>query len=126
MFFVISGYLICGIILDGLRNGTFSLAEFYGRRIRRIFPALILVLTASWLIGWYTQIPNDFANLCRHILAGAGFYANILTYSEVGYFDAPALSKPLLHLWSLGVEEQFYVFFPLLLLALGGRALRSP
>jgi peptidoglycan/LPS O-acetylase OafA/YrhL len=116
VFFAISGFLITGIISDALERGTFSLAGFYERRIRRIFPALIVVLAAVWILGWYTLLPEDFAGLGRQIVAGAAFASNLLTYSEVGYFDAAAASKPLLHLWSLGVEEQFYLAMPLLLM----------
>jgi peptidoglycan/LPS O-acetylase OafA/YrhL len=115
VFFVISGFLISSLILNGLKDGTFSYAEFYGRRIRRIFPALIVVLLAVWGLGWFALGPSEFAALGKHIGAGAAFAANIMTYAEVGYFDAPASTKPLLHLWSLGVEEQFYIVFPGLL-----------
>ena len=87
-FFVISGFLISGIVLNGLERNSFSLADFYVRRIRRIVPALLLVLVCSWLLGW-------------HMVAGVGFFSNILLWSESGYFDPTAASKPLLHLWSL-------------------------
>jgi peptidoglycan/LPS O-acetylase OafA/YrhL len=118
IFFVISGYLIASLILAGLKGGSFSFAEFYARRIRRLFPALIVVLLATWVFGWFILPPTEYAELGRHTLAGAGFAANILNYAEVGYFDLPAAAKPLLHLWSLGVEEQFYIVFPALLLLL--------
>jgi peptidoglycan/LPS O-acetylase OafA/YrhL len=87
---------------------------FYGRRARRLFPALCVVLAASWIAGWFIQLPFEFAALGRYMLAGAGFASNLLTFSELGYFDPPAATKPLLHLWSLGVEEQFYLVVPLL------------
>jgi peptidoglycan/LPS O-acetylase OafA/YrhL len=116
VFFVISGFLIIRIILDGLETDTFSLAGFYARRIRRIFPALICVLAAIWGLGWYLMLPNDFQELGKQILAGALFSSNLLTYSQVDYFDAPAITKPFLHLWSLGVEEQFYLVTPLALI----------
>jgi peptidoglycan/LPS O-acetylase OafA/YrhL len=118
VFFVISGFLICGLIFNGLRDKTFSFADFYARRIRRLFPALTVVLAATWALAWFILSPTEYAALGRHILASAGFVANILTYFDVGYFDAPAETKPLLHLWSLGVEEQFYFIFPALLLLL--------
>ena len=105
VFPTISGFLITGTISDALERGTFSLVGFYERRIRRIFPALIVVLAAVWILGWYTLLPEDFAELGRQIVAGAAFASNLLTYSEVGYFDAAAASKPLLHLWSLGVRR---------------------
>src|SRR5262249_30253879 len=118
IFFVISGFLIASLILTGLKGGSFSFAEFYARRIRRLFPALLGVLLATWVLGWFIFPPTEYAELGRHTLAGAGFAANILNYAEVGYFDLPASAKPLLHLWSLGVEEQFYIVFPALLLLL--------
>ena len=117
VFFVISGFLIIRIILDGLETNTFSLAGFYARRIRRIFPALICVLAAIWALGWHFMLPEDFRELGKQIFAGAAFSSNLLTYSQVGYFDAPAITKPFLHLWSLGVEEQFYLVTPLALIA---------
>jgi peptidoglycan/LPS O-acetylase OafA/YrhL len=117
VFFVISGFLIIRIILDDLKTNTFSLTAFYARRIRRIFPALICVLAAIWAVGWHLMLPEDFQELGKQIFAGAAFSSNLLTYSQVGYFDAPAITKPFLHLWSLGVEEQFYLVTPLALIA---------
>ncbi len=116
VFFVISGFLISGIILTSLRNGTFTFADFYARRIRRIFPALIVVLTASLIAGWFILFPVDFAKLAMHAAAGAGFVANIALWRESGYFDTASELKPLLHLWSLGVEEQYYLVWPVLLI----------
>src|SRR6185503_12942841 len=118
VFFVISGFLISGIILDALKRGTFSFADFYARRIRRIFPALALVLVATVVLGWWTLIPADYRQLGAHVAAGAGFVSNVLLWRDAGYFDAAAESKPLLHLWSLGVEEQYYLVWPLLLFVL--------
>lgn len=118
IFFVISGYLVTRIILKDLILEKFSLASFYARRIRRIFPALLCVLITVSLIGWLILIPTEFQRLGKHILGGIAFIANIVLYHEVGYFDASANSKPLLHLWSLGVEEQFYIIFPVILLIL--------
>jgi peptidoglycan/LPS O-acetylase OafA/YrhL len=114
IFFVISGFLISRIILGELAERRFSFLAFYGRRARRLFPALCVVLAASWIAGWFIQLPFEFAALGRYMLAGAGFASNLLTFSELGYFDPPAATKPLLHLWSLGVEEQFYLVAPLL------------
>jgi peptidoglycan/LPS O-acetylase OafA/YrhL len=115
VFFVISGFLITGILLDGLRDGSFSLADFYWRRVRRIFPALILVLASSLALGWLLLLPDEFMQLGKHVAAGAGFVSNIVFWREAGYFDSAAELKPLLHLWSLGVEEQYYLVWPLLL-----------
>ena len=114
-FFVISGYLITGIIRADIDGARFSLLRFYGRRIRRIFPALLLVLAATLVIGWNMLLPGEFQRLGAHVLAGAGFVSNFLLWNESGYFDTDAKLKPLLHLWSLGIEEQFYIVWPLLL-----------
>jgi len=115
IFFVISGFLISTIIFNGLEAGRFSFLEFYGRRIKRIFPALILILLASYAFGWFALFPHEYAQLGKYIAAGAGFVSNIVLWNESGYFDNFAESKPLLHLWSLGIEEQFYIVWPLLL-----------
>src|SRR4029077_11363039 len=115
IFFVISGFLISGIILDGLQQGSFTFADFYARRIRRIFPALTVVLAATLVLGYLFLFPSEFRNLGRHALGGALFVANITLWQDSGYFDTAAELKPLLHLWSLGVEEQFYLLWPLFL-----------
>ena len=117
VFFVISGFLISTIIFKGLDNGTFSFLDFYGRRIKRIFPALLLVLITSFAFGWFALLADEFKQLGKHIAAGAGFISNLVLWSENGYFDGAAETKPLLHLWSLGVEEQFYIVWPLMLWA---------
>jgi peptidoglycan/LPS O-acetylase OafA/YrhL len=115
IFFVISGFLISTIIFSSLRNGNFSFVEFYSRRIRRIFPALLLILIASFTLGWFLLLPSEYKQLSKHIAGGAGFISNFLFWNESGYFDNSADKKPLLHLWSLGIEEQFYILWPLLL-----------
>ncbi len=115
IFFVISGYLISTIILQNIEKGAFSFAEFYSRRIRRIFPALTVVLFASWCLGLLVLLPDEFEQLGRHIAAGAVFGSNFQLWSEAGYFDQAARLKPLLHLWILGIEEQFYIVWPLVL-----------
>ncbi|MDP3562473.1 MAG: acyltransferase family protein [Legionellaceae bacterium] len=115
VFFVISGYLISTIIFENLDKGTFSFMEFYSRRIRRIFPALLLVLAVSYVLGWFTLLSDEYKQLGKHIAGGAGFISNFILWNESGYFDNVAETKPLLHLWSLGVEEQFYILFPVLL-----------
>ncbi len=115
IFFVISGYLITGNILKDLERGSFSYLEFYARRCRRIIPALALVLAAVWLLGWAVLFSDEFRTLGRATVAGATFTTNIGLWRESGYFDRAAELKPLLHLWSLGVEEQFYLLWPPLL-----------
>lgn len=115
VFFVISGYLISTIIFENLDKGTFSFSEFYSRRIRRIFPALLLVLISCFAFGWFVLLADEYKQLGKHIAAGAGFLSNFILWNEAGYFDNSAETKPLLHLWSLGIEEQFYIVWPLLL-----------
>lgn len=115
VFFVISGFLISTILFNSLEQGRFNLADFYGRRVRRIFPALILVLVFCYAFGWFVLLADEYKQLGSTIAAGAGFSANFLLWAQTGYFDNAAETKPLLHLWSLGIEEQFYVFWPLLL-----------
>lgn len=115
VFFVISGFLISRIIIGGLEQGTFSFAGFYARRARRIFPALLLVLAASLAFGWIALLANEYEQLGGHAAAGAAFLSNFVLWNESGYFDNATVTKPLLHLWSLSVEEQFYICWPLLL-----------
>ena len=115
IFFVISGYLISTIIFENLDKGTFSFSEFYARRITRIFPALLLVLVACLTFGWFVLLADEYKQLGKHTAGGAGFVSNFLLWNEAGYFDNSAETKPLLHLWSLGIEEQFYILWPLLL-----------
>lgn len=121
IFFVISGFLISSILFTSLENDRFSLAEFYYRRCKRILPALLLVLVASLAIGWFILLPDEFRNLGRHVSASALFISNFALYQESGYFDVAAYRKPLLHLWSLAIEEQFYIVWPLLLALLWKR-----
>ncbi|HEV7491341.1 MAG TPA: acyltransferase family protein, partial [Rhodanobacteraceae bacterium] len=111
----ISGYLISGVISGQLARRRFSFWDFYARRIKRIFPALIIVLVACYAFGWITLLPDEYKQLGKHIAAGMGFASNFALWNEAGYFDASAASKPLLHLWSLGIEEQFYLVWPLAL-----------
>lgn len=115
VFFVISGFLISTIIFENLDRGTFSFSEFYARRIKRIFPALLLVLLASYAFGWFALLADEYKQLGKHIAAGAGFVSNFVLWGEAGYFDNSAETKPLLHLWSLGIEEQFYIVWPFVL-----------
>jgi len=116
IFFVISGFLITNIILTQLHKKSFSLVEFYKRRIRRIFPALLLVLGTCFLAGWHLMTEEEFTLLGQHIIGGIASVSNLVLLKEANYFDTSAETKPLLHLWSLGVEEQFYLIWPLLLL----------
>jgi peptidoglycan/LPS O-acetylase OafA/YrhL len=115
VFFVISGFLISQHILQGLARSDFSFGSFYARRVRRIFPALTVVLAAGLWLGWHALFAGEFAEFGKHVAVGAGFGSNFLLWAESGYFDAAAELKPLLHLWSLGIEEQFYIVWPLLL-----------
>lgn len=115
IFFVISGFLISSIIFSNLESNTFSFMEFYARRIRRIFPALVVVLGISSVYGWFSLTETEYGQLRKQIAAGAAFVSNFALWSESGYFDKAANTKPLLHLWSLGIEEQFYIVWPLLL-----------
>ena len=115
VFFVISGYLISTIIFENLAKGTFTFRTFYSRRIRRIFPALLLVLITSLVLGSSVLLADEYKQLGKHVAGGASFISNLVLWRESGYFDTAAETKPLLHLWSLGVEEQFYILYPLAL-----------
>ena len=115
VFFVISGYLISTIIFSSLTENRFSYIGFYIRRIKRILPALMLVLSSSIAFGWYVLLNDEYRRLGTHIVASTGFFLNFLLWNEAGYFDHQSFEKPLLHLWSLAIEEQFYIFWPLLL-----------
>lgn len=115
IFFVISGYLISTIIFANLKKANFSFLDFYTRRVNRIFPALIVVLVTCFTFGWFTLLADEFKFLGKHIASGAGFISNLVFWQESGYFDTSSHSKPLLHLWSLGIEEQFYILWPILM-----------
>lgn len=116
IFFVISGFLISTIIYENVRQDTFSFSDFYSRRIRRIFPALLVVISTTFIFGFFILSADEFSQLGKLVAAGIGFVANLVLWSEAGYFDAATETKPLLHLWSLGIEEQFYIIWPLLLI----------
>ena len=112
------GSLISGIIFRDLASDSFSFAEFYRRRIRRIIPALLIVLIATWLIAWLILDADDYAALGWHLSAASVFLSNFVLGNEAGYFDRAAEYKPLLHLWSLAVEEQFYLIWPVSIYAI--------
>lgn len=115
VFFVISGFLITRILLKHCQAGTFTFTDFYARRIRRIFPALIVVLAACLVMGWFALLAHEYRQLGKHVAAAAGFVSNLALLGEAGYFDNASETKPLLHLWSLGIEEQFYLLWPVLI-----------
>ena len=115
VFFVISGFLISQLLFDSIERDAFSFVTFYKRRVNRLFPALILVLLAALTGGFYYFTPDEFARVGKHVFAGAIFVSNLVSLSEFGYFDIASELKPLLHLWSLGIEEQFYLLWPLVL-----------
>jgi len=115
VFFVISGYLITRLLVADFEQGRYSLLLFYERRIRRLFPALFAVLAVASALGWWLLLPDELRRFGASLAATSVFGSNLLFWREGDYFAAPAESKPLLHTWSLAVEEQFYLFFPLLL-----------
>jgi peptidoglycan/LPS O-acetylase OafA/YrhL len=115
IFFVLSGFLITGLIVDGMEKGTFSLAHFYERRARRILPALFAMCLLATIAAWFLFMPADYRSFARSEKGLAYFASNFVFAKNTGYFTETALIKPLLHTWSLAVEEQFYVLFPLLL-----------
>ncbi|MDI4655899.1 acyltransferase family protein [Xanthobacter autotrophicus] len=118
IFFVISGYLITAILFRDMKAGRFSLLDFYDRRIRRIFPALFVVLVATTLAAVFIMVPSDLLLYARSLRATTLFFSNIYFAKNLNYFQPEADLNPLLHTWSLAVEEQFYIFFPLILFAL--------
>jgi peptidoglycan/LPS O-acetylase OafA/YrhL len=118
IFFLISGFLITGIIAREAAGGRFSIARFYERRARRILPALITVLLACLPVAWMWMMPEEFAGFGRSLVATNTFLSNYFFRADVDYFAEAAELKPLIHTWSLAVEEQFYIFFPLFLVAL--------
>jgi peptidoglycan/LPS O-acetylase OafA/YrhL len=118
VFFVISGYLITGLILQDIQADRFSLPAFYERRIRRILPALLGILVFSAVAVHFLFLPDDTLTFANSLLATLVYSSNFLFWKEAGYFDQPSEIKPLLHTWSLAVEEQFYILYPLFLLGI--------
>ncbi len=118
IFFVISGYLITSIIYLQIKDSTFKILNFYERRIRRIIPVLTIVILFTVPFSWYLMIPVEFKEYLLSILSTIFFFSNFLFWNQTDYFDNPSEFKPLLHTWSLSIEEQFYIFFPIILLLL--------
>ena len=118
VFFVISGYLITGLIVEKLRQGTFSFWDFYARRTRRIYPALFVLIPFVLLFGYFILTPGEYDELGRSAIYSSAFLPNIYFWLNTGYFDQAATTMPLLHLWSIGVEEQFYLMWPVTLVVL--------
>ena len=114
VFFVISGYLIGGILIKEAKNGGISIANFYYRRAVRILPAFLLVVATTWLLGWCLFYTDEYKALGKDIVAASIFTSNLHAWNTTGYFAREAEMQPLLHLWSLGIEEQFYLVVPFL------------
>src|SRR5215813_14243092 len=125
IFFVISGYLITGIIQAEVKEGTFSFARFYERRVRRLMPALYAMVALTAIPAFHFLLTSERAEFFRSVAAVVTFTSNFFFYFQAGYFDHAAVEKPLLHTWSLAVEEQFYLALPLLLFALSRARPRS-
>ena len=121
IFFAISGYLITKIVYNEVLNGHFSLANFYLKRIRRIIPLVLFITTVALIVGLFVMLPDDLENLCQSVIA-TNFFANniLLLITSKNYWAIANEYKPLMHTWSLGVEEQFYFLYPLIFLVLGG------
>lgn len=130
VFFVISGYLITKLIATDIAHDRFSLLEFYRRRIKRLVPAYALVAAATLAVGWLISLPAHYRDTAQGVFSSAGYFSNIWFWRETGYFAGQAEIQPMLHTWSLAVEEQFYIIFPLIMLGLvrlriAARALRT-
>jgi peptidoglycan/LPS O-acetylase OafA/YrhL len=128
VFFVISGYLITSLLLKTMEEGHLNLLEFWERRVRRIFPALAVVTLATLVVGWFLLLPADYKELAESVCAQTFLASNIFFWRHTSYFGGAADLKPLLHTWSLAVEEQFYLLYPLILLGLAkvSRPIVSP
>lgn len=126
VFFVISGFLITSLIKRRIEADSFSLIDFYERRFRRIYPNLVIVLAATSAVGWITLLPQTYRSFGRTLVWAALSASNFSFLENGGYFDPGVIAKPLLHTWSLGVEEQFYLVFPWLLMLAVRRGYRAP
>lgn len=115
IFFVISGFLITTIIRKEVISGNFSLLPFYQKRIRRIYPALIITLIGILFLSWFLLSTDEYVVTLKHVIFSSIFTENFLLWSEDGYFDKASIFKPTLHIWSLSIEEQFYIFWPLII-----------
>ncbi len=122
VFFVISGFLIAGLIYKELRQGTFTLANFWERRVRRILPALLVVTVVTMIAGWFILMPDAYLSLGKSVVGLALLGSNVQFWRDTNYFESAAEEKPMLHTWSLSVEEQFYLFVPLFLLILARKS----
>ncbi len=118
IFFMLSGYLITTIIINKIEKNAFSFKEFYRNRARRLFPALITILIFSLIFGFFFLFPSEYKDLAKHVKSSALYYENFRLINEISYWDKDAFLKPLLHIWSLSVEEQFYLFWPITLIIL--------
>ena len=118
IFFVISGFLMTKIVSERIDNDTFSLRNFYIERARRIIPALVFLCISLFILGWFILLPLDYSSLSKHVLSTLTFSSNVIYWKESGYFDASSLRKWLLHTWSLSVEWQFYLIYPIILYTL--------
>ena len=116
IFFVISGYLITTILINDIEKGSFSLLNFYERRARRILPSLFFVMFFTLPLAWFWMQPQDLKSFSESLVAVPLFLSNLLFYLKSGYFDAASELEPLLHTWSLAIEEQYYLLFPLFLM----------
>ncbi len=118
VFFVISGFLITSIILNELDAGTFSFLNFFEMRARRILPALVLMIFCCLPFAWFWLLPDDMRSFSRSLFGVATFLSNVIFWTETGYFDPGADLKPMLHTWSIAVEEQYYIIFPVIMVAI--------
>lgn len=125
IFFVISGYLIGSIILESIKNNQFSLLDFYKNRAVRLFPNLLLMLIAATILAWILLKPYDFFQFGKSLQFSGLYVTNIVFSKQQGYFDISREVKPLLHTWSLSIEEQFYLFLPIFLILIRGISLRN-